>query len=366
VSKRRADVEVDSPSQVSPDPKVIETTIVEPGPQDVAIRVDNGLVNMGDLGQAIKNILHDELGHMISDVERRLSMAYEVEAGGRRTVHAPDLNVARHYIEGYTVTANSPGAGSIAWTSVNIVYNGVNYSLTNGNTALKYTWFAMATPTVLQSSNTQPVLATGDTLVFVNNSGVPTSVLEGSGGIAPAVGPASVNTSAIVAGAVGDTQISGVTAAKLSGVLATGNIPSLDAAKITSGAFATAQIPSLDAAKITSGSFATAQIPALPASQITSGTFGTAQIPSLDAAKITSGQFADARIADLAATKITGTIVDAQIGGVGAAKVSGVLATGNIPSLDAAKITTGAFGAAQIGAGAITPVKLNTLQHVLY
>jgi hypothetical protein len=67
-------------------------------------------------------------------------------------------------------------------------------------------------------------------------------------------------------------------------VFATAQIPSLDAAKITSGTFTTAQIPSLDAAKITSGTFATAQIPSLDAAKITTGTFATSQITGLDTA----------------------------------------------------------------------------------
>jgi hypothetical protein len=46
----------------------------------------------------------------------------------------------------------------------------------------------------------------------------------------------------------------------LNTTLVAGDIPSLDAAKITTGTFATARIPDLDAAKITSGTFADARI----------------------------------------------------------------------------------------------------------
>ena len=53
-----------------------------------------------------------------------------------------------------------------------------------------------------------------------------------------------------------------------------------------------AQIPSLDAAKITSGTFSAASmIPNLDASKITTGTFNSARIPSLDASTITTGTF---------------------------------------------------------------------------
>lgn len=46
-----------------------------------------------------------------------------------------------------------------------------------------------------------------------------------------------------------------IAATAITGVLATDNIPSLDASKLTSGIFAAARIPNLDASKVTSGKF---------------------------------------------------------------------------------------------------------------
>jgi hypothetical protein len=54
----------------------------------------------------------------------------------------------------------------------------------------------------------------------------------------------------------------------VTGTATTGQIPNLDAAKITTGTFTTTQIPNLDAAKITSGVFDIARIPVLPGSQV--------------------------------------------------------------------------------------------------
>ena len=54
--------------------------------------------------------------------------------------------------------------------------------------------------------------------------------------------------------------------------LATGDIPSLAASKITSGEFGSARIPNLNASKITAGSFATARIPSISTDKLTSGT----------------------------------------------------------------------------------------------
>jgi hypothetical protein len=117
-------------------------------------------------------------------------------------------------------------------------------------------------------------------------------------------------------------------------VIVSGDIPNLDASKITSGVFDVARIPNLDASKITSGRFPLARlptsatanrflvvrtanadpvydvivagdIPGLDASKIVSGTFDVARIPNLDASKITSGTFDVARIPNLDASKIT-------------------------------------------------------------
>ena len=55
--------------------------------------------------------------------------------------------------------------------------------------------------------------------------------------------------------------VASVNASNVSGTLATGNIPNLDASKITGGTFATARIPNLDASKITSGTIAIARLP---------------------------------------------------------------------------------------------------------
>lgn len=61
---------------------------------------------------------------------------------------------------------------------------------------------------------------------------------------------------------VNDANIKSVTASKVSGTLATSNIPQLNANKITSGTFAADRIPELSATKITSGVLPLSVIPA--------------------------------------------------------------------------------------------------------
>lgn len=153
----------------------------------------------GENLHAFRALIHEEMAAYVADAERRLAQAREIEqaiATGipRQTVHAEDLNVNFHMIDGYNLTANSPGAGSIAWANLHVVLAGVDYTITDGNTALKYTWFVKpgsGTSATLSSSNTMPTLAAGDALIFINNAGTPISVLESS--VAYAVGPGVIS-----------------------------------------------------------------------------------------------------------------------------------------------------------------------------
>jgi hypothetical protein len=346
--------------------------------------------------EALETLVHDVLARRLeshiqdiefrlgrmAELERRLNARLEGDASAlmldvpEGKIYAEDIVSGRHQITGYTLLANSNGSvttnGSIAWQSVHDVYNGTDYTVTDGTTNLRYTWFVKpagtyvpGTPVALVSSDTKPTatdLGVGGTLLFVNNGGTPTSVLESS--IPAVVADGAVDTNGLMTGAVTD--------AKIGGVLGATKIPALDASKITSGSFATAQIPTLDAAKITTGSFATAQIPALDASKVTSGAFAAAQIPTLDAAKIGTGTLLDARIPSLDASKVTtGTFSSAaMIPALDASKVtSGAFAAAQIPTLDAAKIGTGTLldariptlDAAKIGTGTLLDARIPTL-----
>jgi hypothetical protein len=83
----------------------------------------------------------------------------------------------------------------------------------------------------------------------------------------------------------GFLKASGNTAFTTSTIVA-GDVPNLDAGKITSGTFDDARIPSLGAGKITSGTFSDGLIPSLGTGKITSGTFDTARIPTITGSMI--------------------------------------------------------------------------------
>ena len=179
-----------------------------------------------ELDKRIENILHDKLAHFLTDIDFRIKQAYEVvgrAANGavvQGKVYAEDLNlIGRHLITGYTVTNDSPAVGSIAWSDLHMVYNGTNYDIAAGNTALKYAWWSSTTtPLALQTSNTKPVLVAGEVLLFMNAAGKAKIMLSDTNSSMPQLlSDGAVDTGSILANAVTGTQILGnaITANKI-------------------------------------------------------------------------------------------------------------------------------------------------------
>ena len=176
----------------------------------------------------VRQVVLAEAGHVLTDLEWRLSQARDLVADAhqlaatvdarlgdgvilpssanvvpiRRQITAEDINSTSHQLTGYTVTSNTPIAGSIQWVALQIIYKGVQYNVTvdgtaagstTGNTALRFAYFVKAsfvtvvtaastdavtgvvTPAVfsgmLTASATKPSLTADDLLVFVNTTG---------------------------------------------------------------------------------------------------------------------------------------------------------------------------------------------------
>jgi hypothetical protein len=183
-------------SETPVEPTEAPTPATEPEPIEVA--PDQPGVPLNIVERLLETVRGD-FRAAVADIERRLGQARELESSAMfataRSVHAEDLNIGIPLTDGYNLTSNSPGAGSIAWSSLHVVLLGVDYKIADGNTALKYTWFVkpasytsgVSADVVLQASNTMPTLGPQDALIFINNAGVPISVLESS--VAYAVGP---------------------------------------------------------------------------------------------------------------------------------------------------------------------------------
>ena len=158
----------------------------------------------------------------------------------------------------------------------------------NGTTWEKFTTIAsgdipaFAKTTLPTCAAGEILTADGTTLACVTDSagaiGDATTSTKGivavdaAGGIAVSGGTLSLAASGAAAGTYTKVTVDTMGRVTNGGTLAAGDIPSLDAAKITSGTFATSQIPSLDASKITSGTFATPGL--VSGDAITSGTIG--------------------------------------------------------------------------------------------
>lgn len=267
-----------------------------------------------DLDKRIENVLHEKLSHFLDDISFRIGQEYELQARrnglAKGTVFAEDLNLKdRVFLTGYTVTNNSPTAGSIAWADLHVVYNGVDHAITNGNTALQYVYFTpAATPTTLKTSATKPVLADGDVLLFVNEGGVARNMLSDTNASLPRiVATNAIDTDAIKDGAVTGDQI-------LNGAVGAG--------KIGTGAINNANLFS---GKVVNGT------------NMVDGTVNTLQLANsaVDSNKLGAG-------AINSTTKFSGKV------------------------LSGANMVDGTVGGTQLGAGAVSAQKLNIMRHVMY
>lgn len=71
---------------------------------------------------------------IIADANGNVTIDGSVLVAG--TVTAAAFNIAQVFVEGLTLTNNSPAAGRVAWSACTVRYNGVTYSISSGNTPL--------------------------------------------------------------------------------------------------------------------------------------------------------------------------------------------------------------------------------------
>jgi len=305
----------------------------------------------------VAEVIKAQFDHYLKDISFRIEQAYDlvdrVGAGvtERGKVYAEDLNLlGRHAITGYTLTNNSPVAGSIAWADLKMVYSGSNYDIANGNSAMKYIWWSpTTTPLALQSSNTKPVLGPGEVLLFLNTAGSGKVMLSDTNASLPtAIGDGSVDSGAIIAKAVTQTALGD----KVVGSGQLGDL-AVTAGKINAGAvnssnlFTNGVVNStvLGDNAVVAGKIATGGISA--AGQFANGVVNTAAIGD--------DQIVTAKIAQNAVgtTELALNAVDSTI------LKDGAVSTAN-------KLGSGVVTDTKLASGAVTPTKLNVLRHFLY
>jgi hypothetical protein len=370
-----------------------------------------------DTRQALRQFMQEEFSHFLADVEWRVKQAYDVEnresiGGGSGQIYTEDLNVNKHMLTGYTTTANSPVAGSIAWSAVHVVFAGVDYTAADGSTNLKYVWFVKpgsGTTVTLNTSNTKPTLGANDALLFVNNNGVPINALDAT--IPVVLADGAVDSGAIVNGAVTaaktdfystlNTAITNAqNAADLAQATADGAIVTyFQANPPWATGDATAGGATNPASKVgdiwydsddgqayrwsgAGGTPANTWVmiednsiaAALAAAQAAQGTANSkittfysvlASVPSATAIGdlwVVTDQGNQLRRATATGT---GSWTTVQISGAAIAN-GGVGDTQLGSGISGAKLTSGSVGSTQLGTGSVSPTKLNILQHVLY
>ncbi|MHB1453914.1 MAG: hypothetical protein ACYCYM_08215 [Saccharofermentanales bacterium] len=294
--------------------------------------------------QAVQRAIGDAFATMLHDITYRMNSLLDISANSGR-LNASQLNLSHHMIDGYVVTNNSPSAGSVAWTDLNVVYKGVTYALTNGNTNLKYLYWTMATtPSTVKTSATKPTLGADDILLFINEGGVAVKAVSSmqSGAILldGTINSNEIATNAIVAAKIFDGSVT-------SGKIGSGAVI---AGKLATDAVASANIAS---------------------GAVISGKLGTDAVGSANIASsaVTAVKIADATITGgkIANTTITSNqIADATITGSKIANTTITAAQIADTTITSGKIADSAIIESKIGAGAVATDKLNIATHFIF
>lgn len=292
--------------------------------------------------EGFKSILHD----ITYRIDSLMNMGL-LQAGLPHRVTSEMLHLSRPMLDGFTITDNSPSAGSIAWADCNIMYKGTKYTITNGNTSSKYVYWTLATtPTTFKTSATKPTLTDDDILICVNNDGVHQLVI-GEGRM--------VDGSTLLDGTIGSGEIG-------SGAVTTAKIAS---AAITNGLLAT---DAVEAGNIASGAVTETKIGsgAVTTAKIGSSAVGSTQLASnaVTDTKIASSAVTETKIATSAVTSgklASGAVTSAAL--ASGAVTTTAVATGAIGST---QLADGAVIGAKIGAGQVATDKLSIASHLLF
>ena len=162
-------------------------------------------------------------------------------------VSATSLGVAATDIDDFAITAtkmftntivlsgdswinNSPGAGSVAWNTHTVVYNGASYPIVAGSTSSAYIYWTIG-DTLYTGSATHPVLGNDAFMVAINTSGTHTLVWNSSANMV--IGTAFIADLAVTNAKVNDLSASKLTAGTIDASVIT--VTNLNASNISTG-----------------------------------------------------------------------------------------------------------------------------------
>lgn len=265
------------------------------------------------------------------------------------------LNLEKDIVpQGLTFTNNSPVAGSVAWSSCVLTYQGETFIIAAGSTANKYVYWSYSSPNVFATSAAEPSLTVDQFMVAINTAGVAYPTY----------------TDRLVPGEITNTFINNLDAAKLFGSLPPGMGGATSFAEL-SGQILSGQIPAtiITTAMIQLAAITTALIQdaAIVRAKIGTAAIGEAQIDALAVteakiaalavtqAKIALLAVGEAQIADLAVARAKIALL-----AVGTAQIDNLAVTNaKVNDLDAVKITAGYIAAARLAAASVDTTKLN-------
>lgn len=115
-------------------------------------------------------------------------------------------NDSRHHFDPPAVVSNSPVAGSIAWPTFVMVYQGASYTIAAGNSSNQFVWWVFGA-TTLTSSNTLPSLTVNDCLIFLNKNGIAADAQLAQAMSGSLVVAGSIFATAIAANTISASQI---------------------------------------------------------------------------------------------------------------------------------------------------------------
>ena len=203
---------------------------------------------------------------LVEDVDYRIRV---LKGLGYGLVGSQQLVIFHHLLDGFTVTDNSPQVGYIAWSNLHIVYKGIDYTITDGNTNLKFAWWDYSvSTTTLQCQDTLPDTTDDDLIIFLNKNGIhatvpTTTCIDGSlivteSILADALSANCVTSEKIYAGAVIAEKIAtdAVVATKIyAGAITTDKLDAaaITTAKIADLAVTNAKIDTLSVSKLAAG-----------------------------------------------------------------------------------------------------------------
>ena len=167
-------------------------------------------------------------------------------------VTASKLFVKVPVLDGDTWTDNSPGAGSVAWNSHSLVYNGQINTIVAGDSSNRFIWWDLGeSATTYQTGSDAPAMEDDRFIIAMNNVGshnvawnsIANQVIGSAYILDAAVVTAKIDNLAVIEGkiadlAVTDAKISSLTASKLTaGTIDAGviTVTNISASNVTAG-----------------------------------------------------------------------------------------------------------------------------------